>query len=266
MLDMMLDSGAFGAWSRGEEIDIDLYIAFILANSEHINTYVNLDVIPAKLGVVATPAQVEESAQLSWRNMLYMESHGLKPIPVFHQGERFDWLRKMMDHGCPYIGISPSNNNNVSSQKQIWLDRVFDVICDEAGEALVKTHAFGMTALPLLQRYPWYSADSTSWILSSARGSVMVPQHVHGKWDFQRVPTMLYMSALSKHTPGDERDFRGLSPKGKANALEWFEFCGVTLPQMETDCKLRALVCARFFQEFEKTYTKRPFRRHRRPL
>lgn len=266
MLDMMLDSGAFGAWTRGQKIDIDLYIAFIKANAEHINTYVNLDTIPATLGVVATPKQVEESAEASWASLIYMEAHGLKPIPVFHQGERFEWLHRMMDHGCPYIGISPSNNNNVTSQKQIWLDTVFDVICDAEGWPKVKTHAFGMTALPLLQRYPWYSADSTTWILSSARGNVMVPRRERGQWDFQQPCDLLYMSGQRKHVDGDVRDFRTLKGLALRNCLEWFWHCGVTLKEMETSCQLRALVCARFFQEFERSYVPRPFKRHRRVL
>jgi len=266
VVDLMLDSGAFGAWTRGEQIDIDLYIAFILANAEHIDSCVNLDVIPATAGVVATQAQVEESAELSWRNLLYIEQHGVHPIPVFHQGEDFSWLRRLMDHGCPYIGISPSNNNNVSSQKQVWLDRVFDVICDEDGWPRVKTHAFGMTAVSLVQRYPWFSADSTSWVLSSARGSVMVPRAVHGVWDFQQGPLMLYMSGQSRLKPGDARDWRTCSKAERENAAAWFDHCGVSLEEMVNDCKLRALVCARFFQEFQAGLVPTPFTRHRRVL
>ena len=162
----MLDSGAYSAWSRGQPIDLDQYIAYIHTNAEHLDYYVALDVIPGSFGTRPTPAQVEESAAASWNNLLYMQAHGLSPIPVFHMHEHFKWLRKMIDHGCDYIGISPANDCT-THQKRMWLDKVFDFICDADGWPCIKTHAFGMTALPLLTRYPWYSADSVTWITFS---------------------------------------------------------------------------------------------------
>ena len=40
---LWLDSGAFSAWNVGREIDLDHYIAYIKANIEHIDYYVNVE-------------------------------------------------------------------------------------------------------------------------------------------------------------------------------------------------------------------------------
>ena len=44
-VDVFLDSGAFSAWTRGMEIDIQKYIEFIKQNQDIITVYANLDVI-----------------------------------------------------------------------------------------------------------------------------------------------------------------------------------------------------------------------------
>lgn len=98
----------------------------------------------------------EESAQKGWNNMLYIEKHGIKVIPVFHQHETMDWLDKICQH-TDYFGVSPAND--VTKKQRIeWLDTVYSII-----KGKYKTHGFGATAKDIIYRYPWYSVDSTSW-------------------------------------------------------------------------------------------------------
>lgn len=269
-LTIWLDSGAFSAWNVGREIDLDHYIAYIKANIEHIDYYVNLDVIPGAFGRVPTQEEVEESAAKGWENMLRMEAEGLKPIPVFHMGEQFKWLRRMVEHGCPYIGISPANDRT-TEKKRLWLDRVFAEITDKEGWPVVKTHAFGVTAIDLLIRYPWYSADSTTWIMIAARGKILVPKcKPNGEWDWSKKPDIVYLSE-----PFGEGDIlrRGMKlskwrqvDSERKHVEQWLMQAGTTLEIAESDYKERARICCYFFQEFERNFKPQPFRRARTPM
>lgn len=262
----MLDSGAFSAWNCGKEIDLDHYIAFIRHHAEHLDYYVALDVIPGAFGRTPTPAEVEVSAQKSWDNLLYMQAEGLNPIPVFHMGEQFKWLRRMVEHGIEYIGISPANDRT-TDKKRIWLDRVFDEITDAEGKPLVKTHAFGVTAIDLLIRYPWFSADSTTWIMIAARGKILLPHWVNGRWKFDKKPSICYISE-----PYGEGEvlLRGMKeaswrhvPSEREHVESWLRYAGSTLEKAEADYKERARLCGFFFKEFERNFVPRPFKRNK---
>lgn len=155
---IIVDSGAFSAWTKKQHINIDKYIEFCKSfkhRPENIY-FVNLDKIPGDFGRKPTKNEIEESAQIGWNNMLYMENHGIKVIHVFHQHEDFKWLDKLVEHQ-EYIGISPAND--VTKQvRMLWLNKVFSRI-----KASRKTHGFGATAKEIVLGYPWYSVDSTSW-------------------------------------------------------------------------------------------------------
>lgn len=260
----MLDSGAFSAWASGKEIDLDHYCAFIRAHAEYLDYYVCLDVIPGAFGRTPSPEEVEVSAQKSWDNLIYMQREGLDPVPVFHMGEQFKWLRRMVDHGCPYIGISPANDRTTSA-KRVWLDRVFNEITDADGKPFVKTHAFGVTAIDLLTRYPWYSADSTTWIMIAARGKILVPRWVGGKWAFDKKPMICYISepygeGATLLRGMKEAQWRHV-PSEKEHVESWLRHCGSTLDQCAEDYKERTRVCCQFFQEFERHFVPQPFKR-----
>jgi hypothetical protein len=168
---LIIDSGAFSVWTRGEEVNIDQYAYFCEQVKELFplcNIYcVNLDVLPGKFGQRPTQRQVEESASEGWKNMEYLESKGLKVIPVFHQHESFEWLDKLRNH-CDYIGISPANDVSMK-EKLNWLNQVFSIIKDT-----IKTHGFAVTSWEQLYRYPFFSVDSSSWTSPSRFGSIPV--------------------------------------------------------------------------------------------
>jgi hypothetical protein len=252
-LRFFLDSGAFSAWSSGKVIDLDEYCEFIKANIEYIDAYANLDVIPGVKGSPATPQQREEAAQASWDNYLYMCSQGLSPLPVFHCGEDFKWLKLMMDNKIEYIGLGGMVGIN-KQQRRNWLDKVFTEITDPDGRPKVKVHGFGMTAMPLIFRYPWYSVDSTSWLRSAASGNIYLPyQDEHGEFCFDRIP---YTVAVSTGVPvgGDVEDekvpeiaIKGDKVMGMLN--QWLKECGVTFEQVSKDYYYRAIVNVVFFKK-----------------
>ena len=101
--EIMLDSGAFSVWNMGKTIDIYKYIEFIKENN--IEIYFNLDVI----------GDVEGTK----KNQKIMEDNGLKPIPVFHYGEPFEYLDWLVKQGYTYIGIGGTVGKSVQQREMI---------------------------------------------------------------------------------------------------------------------------------------------------
>tara|TARA_R100001244_G_scaffold132321_1_gene108196 strand:+ start:7351 stop:8079 length:729 start_codon:yes stop_codon:yes gene_type:complete len=152
---ILLDSGGFSAWSRGVEIDIDEYCRYIKQNAYKISHYFVLDDIMCHKKTRA--------------NQEYMESKGLKPIPCYHAYEPLE----VLEHYCKnydYIalgGLVPLARRKQELKKV--LDGCFSIIKKYKE---TKVHGFGMTGTEILERYPFYSVDSTSWLGGAIRGTV----------------------------------------------------------------------------------------------
>lgn len=176
-VDVFLDSGAFTAWTKRVEIDIQKYIEFIKQNQDVLTVYANLDVISPDRFSMGT----KESAEKTLRNQKIMEEAGLSPLPVFHIGEPFEYFEYYINH-YDYIGLG-GMVGKPRRTLDTWLDVVFrQYICDERGYPKVKVHGFGLTSVLLMVKYPWYSVDSATWIKAAIVGEVMVPYLRQGKW------------------------------------------------------------------------------------
>lgn len=186
---LFIDSGAFTAHTKGVEIDVDEYIEFMNSIDDQVYVFAQVDKIPGVRGLPKTPEQLAEAPILSWENYNYMVTKVKSPkklIPIFHQGEDFKYLHQMlnyiypdtvMDKSCvgqpiDYIGIS-CNKELSSSDWVEWFTHVFKIIRDSKNPN-VKTHAFGMTSLKILEQFPFTSADSTSWIKSASFGNLIM--------------------------------------------------------------------------------------------
>lgn len=181
--DLVVDSGAYSAWSRGKSFDIDEYINFL--NSNHVLDVAfwaaEADVIPGSFGKDPTDDERLAAPEKSWENYLYMikRVHWPKKIvPIFHQGEDFKHLKRMLefrfsdgDH-ISYIGISPRNDVHVN-EKIKWYETVWRII-KESSNPNILTHNFGMTTISLMEQYPSCSSDSTSWVRSASFGNIML--------------------------------------------------------------------------------------------
>lgn len=257
-----LDSGAYSAWSKGARIDIDEYAEFIKANIEHLDVYVNLDHIAGKPGQVATAAEKEEGARRSWANFLYLtEAHGIPGVvPVFHYGEDVKWLRKMLDYGCPYVGLGGMVGTN-KQERQEWLDRVWsEHLVDASGMPTHKVHGFGMTAVDHIFRYPWHSVDSTSWLRQTAAGSILIPRQRGGVWVFDEPPMTLIVSDASPAAAVVGRHSNTLPTAQRAVAEQWLAECGKTLLECSTHYSHRAVVNAIFFRRVGEERKVHPFK------
>lgn len=177
---LFVDSGAYTAYTKGININVDDYIDYLNSITENLTIFAQLDTIPGRYGVAKTLQDRAEAPKYSWDNYLYMRKKLKEPdklIPIFHQGEDFKWLENMLNwvdekgNHINYIGVSPAFDLPGLEE---FLDLSFDVI-KHSDNPNVKTHAFGMTRLDILEKYPYTSADSTSWKLTAAMGSIYTP-------------------------------------------------------------------------------------------
>lgn len=153
---VFIDSGAFSAFTRGAVIDIQKYCDWLKQNLREITVYAGLDVIG--------------DWQASAKNQAYMEAHGLNPILAFHYGSPLSELEricKAYDYFAfgGMVSLAKKRNEMVA-----WLDRCFAVVKKFWPK---KVHCFGVTAQPILERYPFYSCDSTAAIMGGGMGRVM---------------------------------------------------------------------------------------------
>jgi hypothetical protein len=209
-----LDSGAYSAWSQKTEINIHDYIKFVKEYQHLIDAYANLDVIG--------------SAEGTWENQMIMEKEGLSPIPTYHYGEDIKWLKKYLSLDYDYIslgGMVPISTSDLVP----WLDVLFsEYLCDESGMPKVRVHGFGLTSSELIARYPWYSVDSTSWVIVGRMGSIHIPAKRKGKWDYSKA----WKVAVSDQNPGKKeagKHITTLTPTEREIMLEYIHEKGYKL-------------------------------------
>ena len=228
-INLMLDSGAFSAWRQQKPIDVKEYAKYLEKNYDIVDTAINLDVMPGQWKKARTPQEVAHAAEQSFKNFIYLRKCGFETIPVFHQGEDFYWLEKMLGVGCTYIGVSPVNGPLFKLRKN-WMDLVFAYLCGDKGYPEIKTHGFGMTVPSLIQRYPWYSVDSISWLLIGSYGNVLVPRSTAGQPDYRKTP--LGLSLSNKTSSYHPRSYQGLGKLEKLYVDEYFASFGFTAAQL----------------------------------
>jgi hypothetical protein len=216
-VELFLDSGAFSAWSQDKEIQIQDYIQFIKDNENVIDVYANLDVIGDAKG--------------TYNNQRIMEKAGLNPLPVFHYGEDIKWLKKYLSY--PYItlgGMVPISNNALIA----WLDNLFEnYLTDDKGIPICKIHGFGLTSLKLMLRYPWYSVDSTSWVVTGRMGSIYVPRRKGGEWVYNENSWKIAVSNRSPDKKEAGKHIDTMSPAEKQVFLDYIHEKGYKLGKSE---------------------------------
>lgn len=149
--EVFLDSGAFSAYTLGAEISIKEYARFIFR--EGLSLYSNLDVI-----------RDEEGTRI---NQKVMEHMGLSPVPVFHLGETWGYLRELLER-YDYISLGVAGTQGERRCDE-FLRRCFR----EVAKAWPKRiHGFGITTQRYLERYPFYSTDSASAITAAGWGRI----------------------------------------------------------------------------------------------
>lgn len=257
---LVVDSGAYSAWSRGKQFDMDEYINFMEDNKVLDVAFwaAEADVIPGSFGVDPTPEEVEAAPEKSWQNYLYMierVSWPKKIVPIFHMGEDYKHLLRMLRYQfedgdfIPYIGISPRNDVHVNEKVQ-WYNATWKIIYDECaklGREIPLTHNFGCTTISIMEQFPSMSSDSTSWVRGASFGNIEL---VIGA----KIKTVY----VSNRNPHDPDHITNQSPAVK-QAVE--DMChkighGITLQALLDDDKgnLRPLVNLYSLDEWRKSF------------
>lgn len=167
---IFLDSGAFSAFTLGVELSVEDYCNYI---------YRNLDIIRFEDGnMMASVLDGIGDAQKTFQNQMEMELRlapvGLRPLPCFHFGEDMRYLDYYV-RNYDYITLG-GMVGATTEQLRKWLSKVWEShLLDGSGRAKIKVHGFGITSVPLMEEFDWYSCDSSSWIQSAAFGSVVMP-------------------------------------------------------------------------------------------
>lgn len=146
---LMLDSGAYSAWNAGKEIDLDALIAESL--KPRWAEVVGLDVVG--------------DADATLLNARRMWAAGSRAIPVFHIGEPWEMLAQFCAE-FPKVGLSCRFGEPLNDSLR-WVEECF------ARAWPHRFHSFGWVKTSVLRRYPFHSADATSWYRPAAQ---------YGKW------------------------------------------------------------------------------------
>ena len=190
-ISLLLDSGAFTAWTKGKEVDVDAYGRFVAQNSQHFAAAINVDVI--------IPESPEKAAELGFANYIKLAEMDAWTMPVFHVGESLKWLDAMME-SSDYIGLSATSMRGNGAE--VWYTAMHYYASDEKGRPYARFHGFGDTSPITLTGYPWYSVDSSSWLTGSlCSGSVYLNDKVvtfHPDKDTR--------NSIGTQTPGLTRD------------------------------------------------------------
>lgn len=264
---LWLDSGAFSAWTRGKVIDVEDYGLHCLSNGHLYAAYFNLDVIPGSPGATRTPSMTEVAAEAGWNNYQFLRRMGLDPIPVYHIGERRYWLERMVGEGATYIGLGGIAMERERGRRT-WLDEVFGFLCGSKGYPAVKVHGLGVTTIPLIHHYPWFTSDSTSWVMGSKTGTCMIPYtNADGNYDFTRRPLSVRFAEPHAKMDGpllDQGDhYRQLPDRIKHYVDSYLKKEGFDVDEVRTLYPVRCRVNLRYFNYCQNTHPHKPFRSNR---
>lgn len=253
---LFIDSGAYTAYTKGITISVDDYIDYLNSITDKCTIFAQLDTIPGRFNQPKTIEEVQKAPELSWNNYLYMRERLEEPeklIPIFHQGENYKWLENMLEwtdskgNHIPYIGISPAVD---VPGLEDFLDKSFSII-SKSSNPNVKTHAFGMTRLKILETYPYTSADSTSWKLSAAMGTIYTP---YGQ---------IY---ISDRRPFDPKYIKNQHSDGYDKIEKYINSLGFSFEEAENTDWARYIINIQYLLDWAKNYKFKGKKKYRKSL
>lgn len=149
---LFADSGAYSAESQGAPIKVEEYAEWLHRWKHHFTVYSNLDVI--------------RDAKASDKNQRLLEKKGLEPIPVFHTGSDFKELDRLAKK-YPYIALG-----GMVGQPRPACLKWAATCMKRTSEQQTRFHGFGMTSRDVIEKLPWYSVDSSSWVSGAKFGQI----------------------------------------------------------------------------------------------
>lgn len=199
-VDLWLDSGAYSSWTKGVEFTAATYLEWINSFRSQLKAFrrvfvVSLDKIPGRYGVPPTAADYRDAVEITLENTRWLLSQGLQVVPVHHQGEPIELFREYLSL-CEYVGISPANDSP-QTKRLAYCRSLWQTLKEHSSDAVFPTHNFGNIAIEQLKVFPFYSADSTSWKVSTGFGGA-AEKALAGKVGSRQSKVISYQA---KHSP-----------------------------------------------------------------
>lgn len=202
--DLLLDSGGFTARTKGVKISVEEFAEFI--NKNNISKAFNLDTN-------------DISETLLNQEYLIKNCPNCYIIPIYHFSDFFekrDLINQFLNF--PYIAIGGLVGiKGRDQEKKQFLDFVFNKTKNE-----IRVHGLGVSGKKLLNMYPFYSVDSTSWVAPSKFGSsstvedkrVLKIRNTQRSIEYRLNDEIKYFLQLEKQ----------ITNIWKARGVEWTEF------------------------------------------
>jgi hypothetical protein len=245
-LDLFLDSGAFTAFTKKAVIDVARYAEFIRCSPEIWSAVSSLDAIG--------------DPEKSYEYFCQLQEMDCPVRPVFHCREPTYWLERYLDEGNDYIflgGMVPETTVWLTE----WLDDLWgNYLTDSHGVPKVKVHGFGLTDQRLIFRYPWYSVDSTSWLMIGVYGScALLDTDAFGTRVLRKI---IFSEDSPQRKDDDSWHYTQRNSWERQKIDRMLERFGVTAQQCASHYSYRDMVNAATYQEMEAegihTFIRRP--------
>lgn len=222
---LFIDSGAFSAKTRGVVINIDEYIEFVNNISDKIYCFANLDVIHS-------PGEktVMDCCREGFKNFMTIMEKSKCPekcLGVFHRNEPMEVLYWYIDYykqhpEMKYFALGVGNGD---------AGIIFDhcaKCCNILKKELpdVKIHLFAYTRMNKLKYINCDSADSATWIMAGANGTIMT--------DYGPM-------VVSSHQKNNPNSIYGLHEDAFNATKKYIEQKGFTIEALANDYKQRSI-------------------------
>lgn len=246
---LIVDSGAFSSWSKGDLIDFNEYIRVcetILNNySKNLQNvyFVNLDVIPGSKNITPTADDRLFAVERGLENLSKLLEHIPREniIHVFHMYEPFNTIDEILNH-VDYIGISPANDAS-QTVKRKWMRNVFDYLPKGT-----KTHGFAVTSRSDIKEFPWYSVDSATWIIAAGMGNILTP----------------FGNIAVSNDATKNNDISSKNYHQQKGIIEYFKEQGHSIESLRNDMDSRAYLNAVYFDNIEKEINSASIHHHQK--
>lgn len=188
---IMIDSGAFTAWTKDIDIDVDKYIEWINKWNDRVITFGQIDVIPPK---TANLQEIDNCCQRTWQNYIYMTNNVTCPEKIlytFHYGEPFRWLEQALEYTLPngkkmeYMALG-GLVGRTTKQRTEFLNQCFKIIANSSNPN-IKVHGFGVSSKKMWTKYPFESCDSFTPGMNANHGFTYDEHGAYREDDYKRL-------------------------------------------------------------------------------